>query len=67
MSREWQITSGFFIDADLSSVTLGMETGALCVFLQIKHPKEQCQLTANQTRVLRLLRERSAWNINEHS
>lgn len=67
MNKEWPITSAFFIDTDLSSVTLGMETGVSYAFPQIKHPKEQCQLTANKTRRLRLLRERSAWNLNEYS
>lgn len=45
MSKKWQITSSFLIDTDLSSFTLGMWTGALCVFPQMKHPMEQCQQT----------------------
>lgn len=41
MSKVWQITSSFPIDTGPSSVTLEMETGVLCVFPQIKYPKEQ--------------------------
>ena len=67
MNSEWQITVIVLYTHTLAVVTYGVETGVLHVLPEIKHRKEQWQLTASKKRVLRLLREISDWNTNKYS